>query len=103
MGDKIKIRNHEPDGDGIGVGKSAWFLCPGCNVLHRVAVTGRNKWDWNGSTEAPTFMPSVKVTYGDKRVCHSFIKDGHIQFLSDCYHDKAGKTVEMDDVDGGAL
>lgn len=28
-------------------------------------------------------------------VCHSFITDGHIQFLSDCTHDLAGQTVEV--------
>lgn len=29
-------------------------------------------------------------------VCHSFIRDGHIQFLSDCTHELAGKTVPME-------
>ena len=32
-------------------------------------------------------------------ICHSFITDGKIQFLSDCTHDLAGKTVELPDID----
>lgn len=28
-------------------------------------------------------------------VCHSFIRDGQIQFLSDCTHALAGQTVPL--------
>lgn len=28
-------------------------------------------------------------------VCHSFVRDGQIQFLSDCTHSLAGKTVPL--------
>lgn len=34
-----------------------------------------------------------------KHVCHSFVTDGKIQFLSDCTHDLAGQTVDMVDID----
>jgi hypothetical protein len=30
-------------------------------------------------------------------VCHSFVTDGKIQFLSDCTHGLAGKTVDLED------
>jgi hypothetical protein len=29
-------------------------------------------------------------------VCHSFIRDGQIEFLSDCTHAYAGKTIPME-------
>jgi hypothetical protein len=32
-------------------------------------------------------------------VCHSFVTDGQIQFLTDCTHALAGKTVELPDFD----
>ena len=33
---------------------------------------------------------------GEER-CHSFIRDGKIQYLNDCTHEFAGKTVELPD------
>lgn len=31
-------------------------------------------------------------------VCHSFVRDGMIEFLGDCTHALAGKTVELSEV-----
>lgn len=85
----------------------------------------RPRWTWNGSADKPTFTPSVLVRSGhhlpghkpgwpcwctynqaelakgnepsgfDCNVCHSFITDGQIQFLSDCTHALAGQTVQL--------
>lgn len=98
------------------------FMCPGCRDHHQVTVDGAHPWSWNESGDAPTFSPSVLVrgaqverdasgkwTGGWVRgpdgqplpfVCHSFVADGRIQFLSDCTHDLAGQTVELPDIDG---
>lgn len=86
------------------------FWCPGCHGAHQVNV-GEGlgpRWDYNGDPNKPTFMPSVLVTYngpdagqdnGDGRappaVCHSFVTDGRIQFLSDCTHELAGRRVDI--------
>jgi hypothetical protein len=91
MGDKICRRN-------VVGGYRLNFRCPGCDDLHAVSAD----WWWNGSTTAPTFHPSVLVRYGDDRdedVCHSFVSDGKIQFLDDCTHKLAGKTVDVPDWD----
>lgn len=32
-------------------------------------------------------------------VCHSFVRDGRIQFLSDCTHKLANQTVDLPDID----
>ena len=32
------------------------------------------------------------------RVCHTFVTDGRIQFLSDCTHALAGQTVDLPDI-----
>lgn len=83
-------------------------------------------WQFNGDFDTPTFAPSILVrgvrldmpdeeldrildTYNlpkdrermlsDKRintVCHSFVKDGQIQFLGDCTHALAGRTVPLE-------
>lgn len=85
------------------------------------------RWSYNGNPEAPMFSPSVLVRavridggdaevdrildeyklpedrermLADKRintVCHSFVTDGQIQFLGDCTHALAGKTVPLPD------
>ncbi len=52
-------------------------------------------WGWNGSKDSPTFTPSLNVV----GYCHSLVRDGMIQFLSDCTHKLAGQTVEIPDWD----
>lgn len=72
------------------------FDCPGCGFGH-VFDEG---WSFNGDFEKPTFSPSLLIdpanNPGLKR-CHLFVRDGKILFLSDCQHDLAGQTVEMED------
>ena len=81
------------------------FECPGCGCLHSVATKEPNgmgaKWSWNGDTEKPTFKPSVMVRANytsEKRmddICHSFVREGKIQFLNDCTHKLKGQTVDL--------
>lgn len=102
------------------------FMCPGCGCGHRVGIEppATPIWQWNGSGDVPTFSPSVLVrgtqftelgqrqleewqaSGGAKRtekfdtqptVCHSFVRDGKIQFLADCTHVLAGQTVDLPD------
>lgn len=93
----------------IGGGHLA-FWCPGCNQAHSIPVTGPRAWGYNNNPDKPTFTPSIKVTWPAKpdaverfkewrteRVCHSFVTDGQIQFLSDCTHRLAGKTLPLPD------
>lgn len=98
------------------------YRCP-CGDVHAL----KGKWTFNGDLEKPTFSPSVLVTSGhyvpkapkvsdapescwctyakehpDEKVftcyrCHSFVKDGMVQFLGDCTHALAGKTVPLGD------
>lgn len=76
------------------------FMCPGCQTVHEVTVTGEQAWGWNGSLDAPTFTPSILARGYSSRlgatfVCHSFVTDGRIQFLSDSSHTLAGQTVTI--------
>lgn len=97
------------------------FWCPGCDMPHRIqhgAGTGP-RWGWNGDAERPTFTPSVlvrwhqwtppatnpevaaKIKSGEivqtkvEKVCHTFVTDGRVQYLSDCTHELAGKTIDL--------
>lgn len=73
--------------------------CEGCGMLHQIHVNKPNphtqaKWSWNGDADKPTFHPSLN--YPGK--CHSFIREGKIQYLNDCSHDLRGQTVELPDL-----
>lgn len=78
---------------------------------------------WNGSLDKPTFQPSLLVRSGHHGLshqpgddcwctfkarggdtsfscylCHSFIREGRIEFLTDCTHPLAGQTVDLPDI-----
>ena len=59
---------------------------------------GSNNWSWNGSIDQPTLKPSVKTTGGDY-VCHSFVNNGQVQFLSDCTHEFANSFMDLLEAD----
>jgi len=77
------------------------FYCPGCKAIHRVNVAPTKEsvvWGYNGDPVKPTLSPSV-LQYADPGGhhprCHSFVRNGQIQFLSDCGHELAGMVVSM--------
>lgn len=74
------------------------IVCPGCDMLH----APDQRWSYNGNADSPTFHQSLLVhapMEGGEMRCHSFIRDGRIQFLNDCTHALAGQTVELPDID----
>jgi hypothetical protein len=112
-----------PVSDGEG-GIRGWMIfCPACGCGHLFNTQpGPNGmggmkpcWTFNGSTEKPSFSPSMlvrgvvpltdeeldRMAAGEAvtpkpLVCHSFVKDGQIQYLGDCTHALAGKTVPLE-------
>jgi hypothetical protein len=76
------------------------FYCPGCKENKAVPVKPReNGWEWNGSLDSPSFHPSLLWNVAGSNpmvpICHSFVKDGKIQYLGDCTHGLAGQTVDI--------
>ena len=71
------------------------FYCRGCGTNHYFD----SRWTFNEDYEKPTFSPSLLVEIGHypnpNDICHSFVTDGKMQYLNDCTHSLAGKTVEM--------
>lgn len=85
--------------------------CPACERHHQIWVGRPQDWTFDGNVDAPTFSPSVKVTYSgpdagqvsDGRrapaaCCHYFIRAGQIEFCGDSTHDLVGKTVPLPDL-----
>jgi len=112
---KAKLRHCK---DGAKEYDLLWLWCPGCDEHHAVKVNTPSGWGWNGSEEKPTITPSILVRgikpISDEEaqrilrrehfepiptVCHSFVTDGKIQFLSDSTHSLAGQTVDLSDLD----
>jgi hypothetical protein len=79
-----------------------------CPASGHIEIPKDGRWIFNGDYERPSFHPSVNETRGkvdqtlaemasDPNVWrnHVFIRDGHIEYLSDCTHEFAGRTVEI--------
>lgn len=92
-------------------------------LIHGRSTFDKKGWAWNNNAEKPTFNPSILVTSGhyvpgyrgecwckfnDRAIaqgkspaafkctrCHLYVRDGMLQFLDDCSHALAGKTVPM--------
>jgi hypothetical protein len=107
----VSVKRARPVED---LGKIVGYLvgCPACcadkrGCAHMFSVRmgdGSPGWDFNGDLENPTFSPSMlaRSDYGEERmphVCHSFVRDGRIQYLSDCTHSMAGQTVDLPDLE----
>jgi len=89
------------------------LFCPACKCGHWFNDT---IWQFNGDMENPTISPSLLVRSGHYaegktkedcemckkerkfcHICHSYVTNGKIEFLSDSTHDMAGQTVDLED------
>jgi len=80
------------------------FKCPGCKDWHTIPVTGPKAWEFNSDLDRPTIKPSILVRWDfadriPQKICHSLVTDGRIQFLPDCTHSLAGKTIDLPEVE----
>lgn len=89
------------------MGGNTWFFkCLGCETNHAFSDKAH---EFDGNLDCPTISPSVLCTgyahskdpafpYGKPIKCHSFVKNGMIQYLSDCEHPLAGQTIELPEI-----
>lgn len=99
----LVVRQQTHLGTGVGIGCGLWMWCPGCDAAHCPQAVGADGtppigpcWNWNEDPISPTLDPSILVTAGPRGArCHSYLRDGHWQFLDDCSHALKGKTVPM--------
>ena len=82
------------------------FYCPGCKGRHEINTT----WSFDGNFESPTISPSIHVRWDGfvdeekiTKICHTFVRNGEIQYLGDCTHRLANTTVPMEEVEGTPL
>lgn len=86
----------------LGLRVHLW--CPGCQQLHAPTfrcpdhggpATGPT-WDGDPHFDPFSMEPSLLVNGGRQGACHSFIRNGQWQFLSDCDHELAGQMVPLE-------
>ena len=102
-----KLLPIEENGQTVGYS----FDCPGCRAKHDVHIRPHKNsigasWDFNGNPEKPTFSPSIRNRVSFNResgkpdyVCHLFVTNGEIRFLSDCTHSLAGLAFPIPEVE----
>jgi hypothetical protein len=96
-----KIKVNENINDGVKYYHTQYiYFCPGCKEEHAVGLKSEGgHHDFNMNLDKPTFSPSCLHNFMPNRICHSFIKDGIISFLGDCWHDLKGKTIELPEIE----
>jgi hypothetical protein len=83
---------------------TVYFWCPACLMIHPVYLDlpknprpyKNDRWMWNGDAASPTFSPSL-VVQGPRGLCHSYVRNGQMEFLGDCGHPLKGQTVLIPD------
>ena len=83
------------------------WICYGPAGFIEIPRDGR--WQFNGDYRRPTFTPSVNETWGKRgqstadfkadpnpRRSHLHIRDGRVEYLSDCTHPYAGTTHDLE-------
>lgn len=98
-----------------------YFYCPGCLAYHRSQVAEYEKTmgpvsesdllsmsihcmnvstvhRFNGDLDSPTLEPSLGARTMKGVVCHSYVRGGRMEFLSDCTNGFAGQTVELPEI-----
>lgn len=76
-------------------GPTGFLILP---VIRSGAREGTPCWTWNGDVEKPTLKPSLlsRIEFQSHTIiCHCFVNDGLVQFLSDSTHSHAGQTIPL--------
>jgi hypothetical protein len=89
---KAAVRKHD-------TGEMVTIFCPACRTVHCINHSPGG-WGFNGDVERPTITGSIGFHGEDSggAYCHSFVKDGMIEFLGDCGHEYKGQTLPLPEV-----
>jgi hypothetical protein len=94
---KIKVFNHIDSETGKKRDHTQYlYFCMGCGYEHAFALkSDGGNHEFNMDLDKPTVSPSLLNDWTPGRKCHSFIKNGMIEYLNDCWHELRGQTVEL--------
>jgi hypothetical protein len=95
-----KIKKVEYKHDGKVFKTQYMYFCMGCGYEHAfglISEDGNHKF--NGDLNNPTVSPSLVQGWVAGQRCHSYIKNGMIEYLSDCWHKLKGQTIELPEIE----
>ncbi len=74
--------------------------CPACETHHRIPVNTGDPKDWkvSGTVNIPTINPSVKLSSGNKVVCHYILERGLLNYCNDTTHKYTNMVVPLPDL-----
>lgn len=99
-----EVRHRTMHGTDECLGLAVHLWCPGCQQLHAPVfrcpdhggpATGPT-WDGDPRSVPFSMEPSLLVNGGKPSRCHSYVRNGQWQFLTDCDHSLAGQTVPLE-------
>lgn len=73
------------------------YFCIGCNKLHFFGVNAEGHHSWNNDYDKPTISPSLLQNFRADSICHSFIRNGTIEYLGDCFHSLKNQIIPLPD------
>lgn len=89
-----KLVKHEHNGNVY-----YYHWCSACKYCHMYDLP---RWTYNGSSDKPTFSPSMRIFYTrnqvEKTTCHYFLTNGVIEYCTDSPHELSGKKVPLEDI-----
>ena len=95
-----KIKKVEHKHEGIVLKTQYLYFCEGCGYEHAFALNSEGgHHSFNLDLDNPSVSPSLLQNFVPGKTCHSYIKEGKIQYLSDCWHSLAGQTIELPEID----
>ena len=96
-----KIKVNENIYEGIKYHHTQYlYMCPGCGYEHAFGLVSEGgHHQFNMDLNNPTISPSLLQNFSPDKICHSFIRDGKIQFLGDCWHDLKNKIVDLPEIE----
>jgi hypothetical protein len=95
-----ELKNIDPETGAQFHHRQFLYWCLGCGYEHAFALTTEGgHHEFNMDLKNPTISPSLLYNFNPEKICHSFIKEGKIEYLNDCWHHMKGQTVELPDVD----
>lgn len=95
---KIKVNENIYEGKKIHHTQYIYF-CPACKHTHAFALKkDGGHHEFNMDLDNPTVTPSLNQNFTVGNKCHSYIKNGMIEFIYDCDHVMAGQTVPLPEI-----
>lgn len=98
----LKLRNGQYVNASIKTATHLKIRFPGPSGTMYLPVCLNSKvdlsWLWNGDIYAPTLTPSVHSRLGpvdNETICHSWVREGRVEFLGDSTHEYAGQTLDL--------